>query len=87
MPFSKLTRKVALLQLNMTNVQIGKDLGVDPSLVSHVIAGRRYGGDDAQRVIRHIASLIGAPVDEVFPGWDRRAGGQRRVTDNEPQAA
>ena len=78
MPFSRLDRKVALTRLSVTNQDIAAALGVHASLVSHVIAGRRWEGKDGRRVMQHVADLIGAPVGEVFPGWDRRRGADRR---------
>lgn len=78
MPFSRLDRKVALVKLSISNADIAEAVGVDQSLVSHVLAGRKRDGDKAQQIIRHIASLIGAPAEEVFPGSERRAGGEDR---------
>jgi hypothetical protein len=70
MRFTALDRKMALRTLNISGRQIGRECGVDASLVSHVIAGRRW--------MEHMAELIGAPMDDLFPGHDRRKGWARR---------
>jgi hypothetical protein len=72
MPFSRIDRKVALLRLNLSNAAIAGEIGVDESLVSHVIAGRKRSGPKARQIIRYVAEKIGAPEHEVFPGSDRR---------------
>lgn len=78
MPFSRLDRKVALLRIGKSHTDIAGACGVERSLVSHVMAGRRWSGTDARKVMEYIAGLMGAPVDEVFPGGDRRRGEDRR---------
>jgi transcriptional regulator with XRE-family HTH domain len=78
MRFTALDRKMALRTLNISGRQIGRECGVDASLVSHVIAGRRWMGSPARRVMQHMAELIGAPMDDLFPGHDRRKGWARR---------
>jgi hypothetical protein len=35
-------------------------------------------GSPARRVMQHMAELIGAPMDDLFPGHDRRKGWARR---------
>lgn len=60
-------RKAELARRGLSNRQIAKDLGVDESLVSHVIAGRRLTGDDARRVMELIAEKLGTPVEVAFP--------------------
>ncbi len=73
--FSKLDRKVALVLAGWNNKRIGEALSVDPSLVSHVIAGRRWQGKQGRRVMAYIAGIIGQSVTDVFPGSDRRKRG------------
>ncbi len=72
MSFTRQNRKIELLRLGLSGVDIARELGVHESLVSHVIAGRRLGGGKARLVMVHIARLFGAPVSEVFPGSERR---------------
>jgi transcriptional regulator with XRE-family HTH domain len=91
MQFTALDRKMALRTLNISGRQIGRECGVDASLVSHVIAGRRWMGSPARRVMQHMADIIGAPMDDLFPGHDRRKGWARRgegaPEDNEAKPA
>lgn len=77
MGFSRLDRKVALLKIGMNQRMIGDALGIESSLVSHVLAGRRWMGSDARRVMNFIADKTGVPVEEFFPGSNRRKGDSR----------
>lgn len=86
-PFSRMDRKVALLRLGQNHTAIAAHLGVERSLVSHVMAGRRWSGSDARRVMEYIAGLLGAPLAEVFPGGERRGSHPRRDTDRASEAA
>jgi transcriptional regulator with XRE-family HTH domain len=72
--YSPVARKMVLKRLGITNLAIATDLKVDPSLVSHVLAGRRTQGPQGRRVMEHIANIIGAPLETVFPGAERRRG-------------
>lgn len=72
--YSPVARKMVLKRLGITYQAIAQELRVDPSLVSHVIAGRRTQGPQGRRVMAHIAQIIGAPMEEVFPGSERRKG-------------
>ncbi len=72
--YSPVARKMVLQRLGITYLAIAKELRVDPSLVSHVVAGRRTQGPQGRRVMEHIAQIIGAPLEEVFPGAERRRG-------------
>jgi len=72
--YSPVARKMVLKRLGITNLAIAKELRVDPSLVSHVIAGRRTQGPLGRQVMAHIAQIVGAPMEEVFPGSERRKG-------------
>ncbi len=83
MPWTRLDRKVALLRIGKSHTDIAKDCKVERSLVSHVMAGRRWSGPDARQVMEHIANLLGAPVMEIFPGSERRRGEDRRPFVNE----
>jgi hypothetical protein len=78
MAYTKHARKAALAGMDKKMLDIALAVGVDASLVSHVIAGRRWTGPDARKVMEYVAGLIGAPVDEVFPGSERRRGDDRR---------
>lgn len=80
MAFSTLDRKVALLKSGINQRMVADACGVDFTLVSHVIAGRRWLGTDARRVMMYIARKTGVPVKEFFPGYNlrkRRPRGQR----------
>jgi transcriptional regulator with XRE-family HTH domain len=72
--YSPVARKMVLKRLGITNLAIAEALRVDPSLVSHVLAGRRTQGPQGRRVMEHIAKIVGAPLDVVFPGSERRHG-------------
>lgn len=74
MGFSRLDRKVALVTINMNNRMIAETLKVDASLVSHVLAGRRWMGADSRRIMNFVADKVGIPVAEFFPGSERRKG-------------
>ena len=67
MAFSRHDRKAALYRSGKTGRHVAEALGVDDALVSHVLAGRRLTGPDAQRVMIYLAGLFGVPVDEAFP--------------------
>lgn len=81
MGFSRLDRKVALLKIGMNQRMVGDAIGVESSLVSHVLAGRRWMGKDARRVMNFLAIKVGVPVVEMFPGSDRRKGDSRPFGD------
>jgi len=74
MGFSRLDRKVALLKIGWNQRQIARAVGVHWSLVSHVLAGRRWMGTDAHRIMEFIAAKAGVPVGTFFPGVTRRKG-------------
>jgi len=78
MGMTRVDRKVALLRIGKRHTEIARDCGVDLSVVSHVISGKRWTGPQARKVMQHIANILGMPLDEVFPGWNRRAGKDRR---------
>lgn len=88
MPFSRLDRKAALLRIGKSNKDIADVCGVDHTLVSHVLAGRRWTSTAARKVMAYVAELLGAPVGEVFPGHERRHGGHggRRTGDSAPES-
>lgn len=86
MPFSRLDRKAALLRIGKSNKDIADACGVDHTLVSHVLAGRRWTSPGARRVMDYVAGLLGAPVTEVFPGAERRRPGDRRRGDQSPES-
>lgn len=67
MPITRHDRKAELTRKGVTLRQIASEEGVNETLVSHVLAGRRITGDDAKRVMANIAAKIGSSVDEVFP--------------------
>lgn len=72
MPFSRHDRKAELYKSGKTGEDVARALGVTPPLVSHVIAGRRLTGTDAQRVMIYLAGLFGVPLDEAFPEMAER---------------
>jgi transcriptional regulator with XRE-family HTH domain len=74
MGFTPLERKTALAAKKITQADIAAACQVHPSLVSHVIAGRRWMGSEGRKVLNYIADQLGLPVEEVFPGSDRRKG-------------
>lgn len=67
MPLSPVDRKYILMRAGKTQVGIADELGVDFSLVSHVLAGRRLTSPNARRIMEHVARLAGRQVHEVFP--------------------
>jgi transcriptional regulator with XRE-family HTH domain len=75
MGFSRLDRKMALLKIGMNQRRIAEALGIDASLVSHVLAGRRWMGTDSRKIMNFISEKVGVPVAEFFPGSERRHGG------------
>ena len=78
MAFSRVDRKIALLKTGWNNVKVADHLGVDRTLVSHVIAGRRWMGRDARKIMQFLAHRFGVPLVEAFPGSTRRKGEARR---------
>jgi transcriptional regulator with XRE-family HTH domain len=70
--FSRHDRKAALYKSGRTGQEVATALDVDPALVSHVLAGRRLTGPDAQRVMIYMAGLFGVPLDEAFPEMGER---------------
>jgi transcriptional regulator with XRE-family HTH domain len=79
--FNRHDRKAALYRRGKTGMDVARALDVDNGLVSHVLAGRRLSGPDAQRVMIYLAGLFGMPVDEAFPEALEKAIPQRRSTD------
>lgn len=75
MPLSPTERKSLLADRHITQGEIARELRVTPSLVCHVMAGRRYWGRDTRRIMEHIAKRVEQPVEDVFPeillGWGR----------------
>lgn len=59
--------KIELLRAGLSQRDIAAAAAVEPSLVSHVVAGRRATGPDARRVRAVIAEKLGAEVDDLFP--------------------
>lgn len=78
MPFSRIDRKTALLQAGKSQRDVAQAVGVDETVVSHVLAGRRWSAPDGLLVMRYLSDLFGIPMDEVFPGWERRRVEDRR---------
>jgi transcriptional regulator with XRE-family HTH domain len=66
-------RKAQLMMVGRTQQEIADACGVDHSLVSRVLAGTRTGGPKAQRVMKHVAALLNAPLHEVFPDQSKAA--------------
>lgn len=68
--WTRLDRRVAMLKLGATQQTIADACQCDVSLVSHVIAGRIYGGrGKSRKVMEHIAALTGEPIEIVFPEY------------------
>lgn len=67
MTLSTVDRKILLMKAGKSQVDVADECGVDPSLVTHVIAGRKLTSPAAQKVMEYIAHLTGLQVDEVFP--------------------
>lgn len=61
-PMTAAEIKKALLQCNVQQSGLARDLGVAPSIISQVISGRTV----SYRVQCHIAKAIGKPVSQVF---------------------
>lgn len=56
--------KAAVRKRGTTFEAIAAELGVTPSAVSHVVAGRRT----SPRIASHVAKLIGRKASSVWPG-------------------
>lgn len=67
--------KAAIRMRDTTPAAIADELGVSKSMVSHVIRG----GARSARIANHISSLIGIPVDRLWPPKPRAGSGLRRV--------
>jgi len=67
MSITPVDRKILLMKAGKSQVDVADECGVDPSLVTHVIAGRKLSSPAAQKVMEHIASLADLRIDEVFP--------------------
>lgn len=76
MPLSPVDRKYILMRAGKTQVGVADELGVDFSLVSHVLAGRRLTSPNARRIMEYVARLAGQQIHDVFP-----------VDQSEPEAA
>lgn len=75
MPLNAADRKTALAAKRVSMGAVSRTLGVSHSLVSHVIAGRRWMGTDGRRVVEYVSELLELPVEEAFPEAHRdRAG-------------
>lgn len=80
MSFSPLTRKAELVRADVSQRQVAVDCEVDESLVSHILAGRRWEHPAALKVMRYLAGIFGVPVSVAFPddeSADRRQGERR----------
>ena len=67
MTLSLIDRKILLMKAGKSQVDVADECGVDPSLVTHVIAGRKLTSPAAQKVMEHIAGLANLEIVEVFP--------------------
>lgn len=67
MSVSAVDRKIVLLKAGKTQTNVADECGVDPSLVTHVIAGRKLSSPAAKKVMEYIANLADVPVENLFP--------------------
>ena len=67
MTLSPVDRKILLMKAGKSQVDVADECGVDPSLVTHVIAGRKLTSPAAQKVMEHIAGLSDLEIAEIFP--------------------
>lgn len=67
MPDISRSRKAALVIAGVTNRQVAEATGVDETLVSHVLAGRRLHMPEAQKVMDYVAAISGKPVEDLWP--------------------
>ena len=67
MPITAVDRKVLLLKAGVSQMQIAIDCGVDPTIVTHVMAGRFLTSPRGRKVVEHIAQLLDMPVEHLFP--------------------
>lgn len=74
MGYSPEDRKTALSQINLGHPEIAKACGVERSLVSHVIAGRRWMGKGARQIMAFISLKLDKPILELFPESTRKKG-------------
>ena len=88
MPLSADDRKTALAAKRVSQGTIARALGVSHSLVCHVVAGRRWMGDDGRRVVEYVANVLELPVEEAFPEAHKdRAGKPYRKDRLTPDSA
>lgn len=79
MGLTPLDRKTALRKVRLTQKMVGEACHTDVSLVSHVIAGRRWMGQDARRIMDYICDKTDIPIEKMFPWYERRKG-YRKLT-------
>jgi transcriptional regulator with XRE-family HTH domain len=60
-------RKAELVRRGVTQRDIAEAVGCSEVQVHKVIVGKRAEGPAAQKVMRHIAELLGMAVEDVFP--------------------
>lgn len=72
-PMSADDRRAELRRRKTTLQQIGDAVGggVDFTLVSHVIAGRRLSSPHAPKIMTYIAGVLAVPVDIAFPEYQK----------------
>ena len=68
MPYTVLERKAAMMKAGWWGKYevIGAELGVDPTLVGHVVSGARH-GPQSQRIKEYLADKLQVPVNDLFP--------------------
>lgn len=58
-------RQALLVRLKLSQSKIARDLGINPSAVSAVVAGRNR----SQRIEREISEQTGTPLATLWPDW------------------
>lgn len=66
--------KVALIRSGVSQVQIAKSLGINPSAVSRVIDGSSV----SHRVRKAVAEATGIDLKQIWPSTYIEAGGPRK---------
>lgn len=70
-------RKVMLKSANIYQSDVARATDTSQALVSRVLSGQRWMGEDARRVMDFIAFSLNTDVASLFPESTRQKGWQR----------
>lgn len=77
-PFTPRDRRLALLGVGVSNVDVAAAVGAHPKTVLRVVNGRSLQGPHATAIAAYIAGALQKPVELVFPELTERRQVDRR---------